>query len=78
MKEAGIVHEGEKTGTARVAFTDERVRREVGRIAVQISVMGVVVFALMGFAVLFVASVITTPLRRLVHVVQDMASGEGD
>jgi len=78
VKEQDILHEGDKIGSASITFTDHFNQVEISDTRWQLILTGSLIFLLMAGVIVLVASVITKPISRLVHVVKDMASGEGN
>jgi methyl-accepting chemotaxis protein len=77
-RQADIIHEGEKIGTASVTITDAFERADLFAIGRLMAVSGTFVFALLVILMIILANYITKPINTLLRVVTDMAEGEGN
>jgi methyl-accepting chemotaxis protein len=78
VKQSDILKDGEKIGSVAVSFTDERIKADIGALALQVIVMGLLVIVAMTLIVLYTANLITRPVMGLVGAVKDISEGEGD
>ena len=78
VKEADILHEGEKIGKAILTFTDSFVRDEIRNLVFSLSLLGgallvgvsLVLYVLLGFVI--------TTIKQTVAMLKDISEGEGD
>ena len=77
-QEKDIVHENDKIGTAVLTFTDHYFQAEISALRLQLILVGGIIFVLMGAMIIFLSNLITKPISRLVLIVEDMASGDGN
>jgi methyl-accepting chemotaxis protein len=75
-KKLEIKREGQVIGSAEISFTDELIRRSVRDLAIQVAVLGVLLFLLMSFLLAYLANKITSPLKLTTEAVNCFSRGE--
>jgi methyl-accepting chemotaxis protein len=77
-KSADILHEGDKIGIAKLAFTDSFVSAEIAATVLQLLILGAALFAAIVIVLLLVTGSLIMTLRSLATNLRELAEGEGD
>jgi methyl-accepting chemotaxis protein len=76
VKKVDILHEKDLIGSAEVSFTDQVIRDNIMTLAVQVVVMGLILFAVVFLTLTLTASRITGPIKTTTRAVTAFSEGD--
>jgi methyl-accepting chemotaxis protein len=76
VRSADILRESKPIGKAEVSFTDAAIRANVGALAIQVVVMGIAIFLVIGIVLFFTADRIVKPIRLTTIAVSSFGKGD--